>query len=108
MKTVKIILFYLIYTLLSISLSMFQIYLEIGSRPNSKLAGSLHDFIIISVGTILGLITAIPFFIINHFVLKRQIKEPWKLIVIQIITLVVTSLIVHKIHYFLEFDIDLI
>ncbi|NHN26836.1 hypothetical protein FIA58_014215 [Flavobacterium jejuense] len=108
MKIVKTILFYLIYTLLSISLSMLQIHLEIGSRPNSKFAGSLHDFIIISIGTVLGLITAILFFIINHFGLKSKIKELWKMIAIQIITLVIISLIIHKIHYFLEFGLDVI
>ena len=108
MKTVKTILFYLLYTLLSISLSMFQVNLDIGSRPDSKFDGSLHDFVIISIGSILGLITAIVFFIIHHFELKRKVKEPWKLIVIQIITLVVTSLIVHKIHFLLEFDLDII
>lgn len=88
---------------------MFLVYLEIDGRPNSKLAGSLHDFIILTVGTILGLIAATLFFLLNYFLLKKS-KSTFleNKTVLQIVLLILSCLIVHEIHQILEFDLDIL
>ncbi|VXB62360.1 conserved hypothetical protein [Flavobacterium sp. 9AF] len=87
---------------------MFLIYLKIGGRPNSNLAGSFHDFIILTVGTILGIIAATLFFLVNYyFVIKKNASGVNK-IGLQIVLLLLSCLIVHEIHHILEFDLDII
>lgn len=109
MKTLKTILFYFTYTIISISICMLYKYLELGMRkPNSPFVNWIHDYIIISFGIILGLISVGLFFIINHFGIKNKIKESWKLVIIQLIVLAVISFLVNKIHYILEFNLDVI
>lgn len=108
MKTLKTILFYFIYTIISISLCMLYKYLELGMRPNSPFVSWIHDYIIILFGIILGLISVGLFFIINHFGIKNKVNEFWKLVIIQLIVLVVISFLVNKIHYILEFNLDVI
>lgn len=108
MKTLKKSILYIIYTLFSIVFSSYLIYLKIGGRPNSKLAGSLHDFIILTVGTILGLIAATLFFLMNYyFVFKKSVFGIHKTL-LQITLLLLSCLIVHKIHQILEFDLDIL
>ena len=86
---------------------MYLVYLEIGGRPNSKLAGSLHDFIILTVGTVLGLIAATLFFLLNYFLLKKSTFLVNKT-ALQIVLLILSCLIVHEIHQILEFDLDIL
>ena len=106
-KILKNSVFYFAYILFSIAFSMYLIYLEIGGRPNSKLVGSLYDFIILAVGTILGLIAATLFLLLNYFLLKKSIFFVNKT-VLQIVLLILSCLIVHEIHQILEFDLDIL
>lgn len=108
MKTIKTILFYLIYTIISILFCVCYKYMELGKRPNSEFIVGIHNYIIIVFGTILGVISAIFFFLIHHFAIKDKINNPKKIILIQLITLAIIIFLVNKLHYFLEFDLDII
>lgn len=109
MKILKNSLLYFAYILFSIAFSMYLVYLEIDGRPNSKLAGLFHDFIILTVGTILGLIAATLFFLLNYSLLKKS-KSTFleNKTVLQIVLLILSCLIVHEIHQILEFDLDIL
>ncbi len=86
---------------------MFLIYLEIGKTTNLKLVETLQNFIIISIGSILGLISVLLFFTINHLTIKH-ITPLLRKRITQTIIILFLCLLVHKMHLFLEFDLDII
>ncbi len=87
--------------------SMFLIYVKISIGTNFKLVETLQNFIILSIGSILGLISVILFFIINHLTMKSLTPLLRKRIT-QTIIILLLCLLVHQIHQILEFDLDII
>lgn len=87
---------------------MLYKYIELGKRPNSEFIAGIHNYIIILFGIILGLISALVFFLINYISIKNKTNNPSKSTLIQLLTLAIITILVNKFHHILEFDLDFI
>ena len=113
MKTLKTILFYLLWTILSVLLSIGLNYLLIGKKPifDTKwmfLVDWIYGCVLFVIGAIRGLISAIIFFILNYFFIKHKFEQKKVLFSAQFLVLLILTLLIAKLHYILEYDLDYI
>lgn len=110
MKFIKIIIKYLIWFVLSILSGMGWMRIELGKPIEStglfSIFSWLHEYIIIWIGGFNGLISFIPFILIDICFVKRMIESKLHQNTIRILTVVILSAIVTSIHYILEFILD--
>ena len=113
MKHLKKIAFYLLWSIVSVLLSIGLNYLLLGKKPISKTKLMLffdwvYEYVLFVIGGIRGLICALLFFIINHYIIKQKLGQKKLQFSIQFLVLVLLTLLIAKIHYILEFDLDYI
>lgn len=113
MKQLKKILFYILWTIVSVFLSIGLKYIELGQKTESTFLLSslfdwLYEYVILIVGSILGVICAIIFFIVNYYWIKPKVIQKKLVYGIQFLSLIIITLVIAKIHYILEFDLDYI
>jgi integral membrane sensor domain MASE1 len=66
----------------------------------------LYEFIIIWIGGFIGLVSFVPFVLIDLYYIKRKIETKLNQNIIRIVTVLILSAIVTLIHYVLEFVLD--
>ncbi|MDI3321427.1 hypothetical protein [Pinibacter soli] len=111
MNVIKTTIKYLIWLLLSISAGMGCMRIEL-EKPPAALTGfwaifnGLHEFIIIRIGGLIGLISFILFVLIDLFYIKIKVETKLNQNILRIITILFLNIIVTLIHYVLEFVLD--
>ncbi len=113
MKQLKKSLFYILWTIVSVLLSVGLNYLILGKKPISKtklmlLIDWVYEYVLFVIGGIRGLICTVIFFIINHYFIKQKIEQKKLVFSVQFLVLLLLTFLIAKIHYLLEFDLDYI
>ena len=110
MKIIITIIKYLTWLLLSVFSGMGCMRLELGKPPEATglwvIFNGLAEFVIIWIGGIIGLVSFIPFVLIDQFYIKRKIETELNQNIIRVFTVLILSTIVTLIHYVLEFVLD--
>lgn len=110
MKIITTIIKYLTWLLLNVFSGMGCIRIELGKPPKATgfwvIFNGLYDFIIIWIGGFIGLVSFIPFVLIDQFYIKRKIETKLNQNIIRFFTVLILSTIVTLIHYVLEFVLD--
>lgn len=81
---------------------------EIDFKGFDVLFGIFYHYGLVYVGTIVGSIIAIFFFIIDYFFLRKQLSNNFNSVLIRISVMLLISIIIGIIHYFLEKVVDVI
>jgi hypothetical protein len=110
MKVIITIIKYLIWLLLIVFSGMGCIRIELGKPPEATgfwvIFNGLAEFVIIWIGGFIGLISFIPFVLIDLFYIKRKIETKLNQNIARFFTVLILSAIVTLIHYVLEFVLD--
>ena len=81
---------------------------EINYKGFDVLFGIFYNYGLVYVGTIIGIFIAVFFFIIDYFFLRKWLRLNWNSFFIRILILLLITIFVGIIHYFLEKVIDVI
>lgn len=104
---VKRILNYLGWTLIGILLGIFYMRIVLGPVSKSETSeftflNSIHDFVLLYVGAIIGSIIALLFILLDIFFLKKRLQNNSNPFLIRLVILIALAIIVGTFHYFLE------
>jgi uncharacterized membrane protein YjjP (DUF1212 family) len=110
MKILKTITNYLIWLLISTFSGMGCMRIELG-MPNEAtgffaILNGLDESIMIWIGGFIGLISFIPFVLIDIYYIKRKIETRPIQNVIRMFTVIILTIIITLIHYVLEFTLN--
>lgn len=110
MKVITTIIKYLIWLLLSIFSGMGWMRIELGKPIIAtgffSILNGLDEFIIVWIGGFIGVISFIPFVLIDICYIKIKIQTKLNQNIIRVFTILVLSAIVTLIHYALEFGLN--
>ncbi|TRX36225.1 hypothetical protein FNW52_09370 [Flavobacterium sp. ZT3R18] len=110
MKVITTIIKYQIWLLLSIFSGMGCMRIELGKPTKATgffaIFNGLDESIIIWIGGFIGLISFIPFVLIDLCYIKRKIETKLNQNIVRIFTVIILSAIVTLIHYVLEFMLN--
>lgn len=110
MKVITTIIKYLIWLFLSIFSGMGWMRIELGKPINITgffaIFNGLDISIMIWIGGFIGLISFIPFVLIDLCYIRRKIETKLNQNIVRIFTVVILSAIVTLIHYVLEFILN--
>ncbi|MBN3581920.1 hypothetical protein JYB64_05935 [Algoriphagus aestuarii] len=113
MRFIKLILTYLIWTILSLLLGIAYMRLLLGPNDVSEdgwwyLLHLFFDMGLLHVGFWIGVAIASCFILLDVFYLRKKLKNNPKKTTIQVIALLVITGLIAIVHYFLEKVIDVI
>lgn len=84
--------------------------LELGKPPEATglwvIFNGIAEFVIIWIGGFIGLVSFVPFVLIDQFYIKRKIETELNQNIIRILSVLILSATVTLIHYVLEFVLD--
>jgi hypothetical protein len=110
MRVITTIIKYLIWLFLSIFSGMGWMRIELGKPIKAtgffSILNGLDEFIIIWIGGFIGVISFIPFVLIDLYYIKIKIKTKLSQNIIRIFTILILSAIVTLIYYILEFVLN--
>ncbi|OUL60535.1 hypothetical protein [Flavobacterium sp. AJR] len=110
MKVTITIIKYVIWLLLSILSGMVWMRIELGKPIDAtsffSIFNALYGFIIIWIGGFIGLVSFIPFVLIDLYYIKRKIQTKLNQNIARILAIIILSGIITLIHYVLEFTLD--
>ena len=110
MKVITTIIKYLIWLLLSIFSGMGWMRIELGKPIIAtgffSILNGLDEFIIVWIGGFIGVISFIPFVLIDICYIKIKIQTKLNQNIMRIFAILVLSAIVTLIHYILEFGLN--
>jgi hypothetical protein len=110
MKVIITIIKYLIWLFLSVFSGMGWMRIELGKPIKAtgffSIFNGLDESIIIWIGGFIGLISFIPFVLIDLYYIKRKIETRLNQNIARILTVFILTGIVTLIHYVLEFKLD--
>ncbi len=112
MKTLKQILAYLIWIVVSLLLGIGYMRILLGPRGNFKgfwrLLDLFYDIGLICIGGIAGLVISFLFILVDLFYLKKKLKTSVRATLTRFLILIGITVVVAGIHYILEKVIDII
>ncbi|PZX93698.1 hypothetical protein DOS84_09850 [Flavobacterium aquariorum] len=110
MKILATIIKYLIWLLISVFSGMGWMRIELGKPTRATnfftIFNGLDESIIIWIGEFIGLISFIPFILIDLYYIKRNIEIKRNQNIVRIFAILIISAIVTLIHYALEFILN--
>ncbi|APQ18629.1 hypothetical protein [Maribacter hydrothermalis] len=104
---VKRILNYLGWTLFAILLGFLHMRIVLGPVSKSETSeftflNSIHDFVLLYVGVIIGCIIALLFILLDIFYLKKRVQNNNNSFLIRLVIIIALAIIVGALHYILE------
>ncbi len=113
MKTLKLLISYLLWIAIALLLGICHMYIVLGPRETGsnflQVIGNLfYDYALVHVGVYVGAIIAVAFVIVDVIYLKKRLKSIKKPTLIRLIVLVSIAIIIGITHYVLEKVIDVI
>ncbi|KIA97020.1 hypothetical protein OA93_15605 [Flavobacterium sp. KMS] len=110
MKVTITIIKYIICFLLSIFSGMVWMRIELGEPIEAtsffSMFNALYGYIIIWIGGFIGLVSFIPFVLIDLYYIKRKIETKLNQNIARILAIIILSGIITLIHYVLEFGLN--
>ena len=113
MKVLKLVSSYFIWVIISLISALGYMRIILGPKPEPstgimKMFDWVYGFVMMRVGFIIGMIILFIFILIDNFYFKKSFKNNKKLFSIRFLTIIVITVIVGTIHYWLEKVIDVI
>ncbi|CAD0007695.1 hypothetical protein [Flavobacterium salmonis] len=110
MKFITAIIKHLIWLFLSVFSGMAWMRIELGKPINATgffaIFNGLDVLIMICIGGVIGLISVIPFVLIDLCYIRRKIETKLNQNIIRISSIIILSAMITFIHYVLEFTLD--
>ena len=110
MKVIATIIQNLIWLFLSVFSGMGWMRIELGKPINSTgffaIFNGLDVFIMICIGGVIGLISFVPFVLLDLWYIRRKIETKLNQNIIRILSIIILSAIITVIHYVLEFILN--
>jgi len=101
---------YLIWFFINIFSAMGWMRIELGKPINATgffaIFNGLDVFIMICIGGVIGLISFVPFVLIDLWYIRRKIETKLNQNIIRILSIIILSGIITFIHYVLEFILN--
>ncbi|SDH49001.1 hypothetical protein [Winogradskyella thalassocola] len=114
MNTLKRILNYSVWTLVSIVFAFIYMRIILGPKPEEPtgfltyIVSLIYEFAFVRLGLILGGIFALIYILVDIFYLNKRLKKSRNSTIIRVLIIAVIAIIICTTHYILEKVIDVI